>query len=305
MRRLVTLLGFAALLLGCAPEPQSLLLTVNPWLGYDPFVLARERGLLDPRLRIVEVMSNSDSRRALANGLIEATALTLDEALRAADAGIPIRIVAVLDVSEGADALLARPDIERLDQLEGKRIGVESGAVGSLMLDRLLTTAGLQRDAVQIVAVEASQHAALLQSGRVDAVITFEPMRTQLERRGYRVLFDSRALPGEIIDVLVARPGVDTALLLDTWRVGLTALARDRLAAAEVLAHGVDLSVEEYQQALSGLRFVFPEESARWLSGGKTAPLVERAAAIAEELRHRGEIKRPPEWQILLGRATQ
>ncbi len=306
MRRRLILLGFVALLLGCAPAPQSpLLLTVNPWLGYDPFVLARERGLLDPRVRIVELMSNSDSRRALANGLSEATALTLDEALRAADAGIPIQIVAVLDVSAGADAVLARPDIERLDQLRGKRIGVETGAVGSLMLARLLAAAGLQEDAVQIVDVEASQHAEVLQSGLVDAVITFEPMRTQLERRGFPVLFDSRALPGEIIDVLVVRPGIDAAPLIEAWRAGLAALERDPLAAAEVLARGVDLSVEEYQQALSGLRFVSPQESARWLSGGAASPLAEQAKAIVAELTQHGEITRPPDWPALLGGARR
>jgi NitT/TauT family transport system substrate-binding protein len=302
MRRRLILLGFVALLLGCAPAPQSpLLLTVSPWLAYDLFVLARERRMLDPRVRIVELMSNSDSRRALANGQTQAAALTLDEALRVGDAGIPIQIVAVLDVSEGADALLARPDIERLDQLRGKRIGVETGAVGSLMLARLLSAAGLSKDAVQIVDVEASQHAALLQGGRVDAVITFEPMRTQLERRGYRVLFDSQMLPGEIIDVLVVRAGIDAKPLLDAWRAGLTALERDRLAAAEVLARGVDLSVEEYQQALSGLRFVSPQESARWLSGGEASPLAERAKAIVAELTHHGLLERPPDWPALLG----
>ncbi|NWG31082.1 MAG: ABC transporter substrate-binding protein [Rhodocyclaceae bacterium] len=306
MRRLIALLGLAFLLAACAPEPTPpLRLAVNPWIGYDPFVLARDRGPLDARLRIVEVASNSDSQRALANGMIEAAALTLDEALRLADAGVPLEIVAVLDVSAGADAVLARPEIDRLDKLRGRRIGVEAGAVGALMLARLLAAAGIDDSEVTILSVEAGQHVAVLTSGRVDAVVTFEPMKSQLARRGYRVLFDSRVLPGEIIDVLVVRPGVDARPLLAAWQTGLAALEQDRLAAAQTLARGVELSAEEYLDALSSLRLFRVEESAEWFDGGAAAPLARRAQPVVAELMRRGEIKQPPDWAALLGKGRR
>lgn len=302
MRLLVAISGLLFLLLGCAPAPPPpLRLAVNPWIGYDPFVLARERGLLDARLKIVEVASNSDSQRLFANGLIEAVALTLDEALRLADAGVPLEIIAVLDVSEGADAVLARPDIDRLDKLKGHRIGVETGAVGSLMLARLLAAAGLEEDEVTVVPVEASQQVGMMRNGRIDAVVTFEPMKSQLLRQGYRVVFDSRALSGEIIDVLAVRPGIERAPLLAAWREGLAALERDRLAAAQTLARGVDLSAEEYRQALSGLRFFTTETSAQWLEGGAAARLAAQAQPVVAELLRLGDIGHPPDWQALLG----
>lgn len=302
MRQSVALLGLVFLLLGCAPAPPPpLRLAVNPWIGYDPFVLARERGLLDARLKIVEVASNSDSQRALANGLIEAAALTLDEALRVADAGVPIEIVAVLDVSQGADAVLARPEIDRLDQLKGRRIGVETGAVGSLMLGRLLAAAHIAQDEVTVVSVEASQQVGMMRNGRLDALVTFEPMKTLLIRDGYRVLFDSRTLAGEIIDVLVARPGADKVPLIAAWRTGLAALEQDRRASALTLARGTDLTAEEYLQAFSGLRFFTGEESAQWLAGGEASRLVASAQPIVAELLRQGDITQPPDWQALLG----
>jgi ABC-type nitrate/sulfonate/bicarbonate transport system substrate-binding protein len=38
---------------------------MNPWVGYDPLVLARDRGLTDPRqLRVVELASASETLRS-------------------------------------------------------------------------------------------------------------------------------------------------------------------------------------------------------------------------------------------------
>jgi len=43
--------------------------------------------------------------------------------------------------------------------------------------------------------------------GRVDAVVTFEPARTMLVKKGAAVLFDSSSMPGEVVDVLIVRKG--------------------------------------------------------------------------------------------------
>lgn len=300
MRRLVCLLAWLFLLSGCSPPTPPLRLVVNPWIGYDPFLLAREESQLEEGIKIVEVLSNSESQRVFANGLVEAAALTLDEALRLADRGVPLRIAAVLDVSMGADAVLARPDIQRLDQLKGRRIGVETGAVGALMLARLLEAAKLKADEVSILPIEVTQHVALLSDGRLDAVITFEPVRTQLLRQGFRVLFDSHALPNQIIDVLVIQPEVDARPLITAWQTGLDTLQKDPSAATAKLATGTDLSADEYRHALTGLRFLSHTESTQWLAGGAEALLVTQAQPIVTELIKAGLLQRPPDWPLLL-----
>jgi NitT/TauT family transport system substrate-binding protein len=45
----------------------------------------------------------------------------------------------------------------------------------------------------------------------VDAVVTYEPVRTKLKNAGARQIFDSTAHPGEIVDVLVVRTSYLTA----------------------------------------------------------------------------------------------
>lgn len=294
-----------ALLAGCQPAPQPpIRLTVNPWVGYDPLILAREQGLVDGRrLRVIELMSNSDSLRALRHGLTDAAALTLDETLRLADEGVPLRIIALLSESRGADAVLASDDITQPAALKGKRIGVEDTAVGALVLDRILAAAGLTRADVEVVHVEAAQHAAMLKNGRLDAVVTFEPFKRQLQAQGFRVLFDSRAMPGEILDVLVTRgplPPEREALIRQAWAKGLAQLAANPQAAAALLAPGVDLTPEDYQATLQGLHFFTAEEERAQRT---PEALARQAAPLVRTLLAQGHLSRPPDWAALLGQA--
>ncbi|WP_341929541.1 ABC transporter substrate-binding protein, partial [Methyloversatilis discipulorum] len=154
------------LLAGCGEAPQlPLRVGLNPWVGYDPLVLARERGLFDPSdLRVVELETSSESARQLRNGLIEAAGLTLPEAVELAAAGIDVRVVAVLSLSRGADAVLARPGIGSADRLRGGRIGLEDTALAAIMLQRLLETGGLRRDEVSLVMLPVVEHESALKA---------------------------------------------------------------------------------------------------------------------------------------------
>ena len=48
----------------------------------------------------------------------------------------------------------------------------------------------------------------LFTRGDVDVVVTAEPWATRLEKQGARRLYDSRAIPGRIVDVLAVRTAV-------------------------------------------------------------------------------------------------
>jgi NitT/TauT family transport system substrate-binding protein len=192
---------------GCSAPPPPLRIGAHPWPGYELMYLAHARGLLQPdQLRLVEVPSATASLRALAAGTLEGAGLTLDEVLSARARGLMLRVVAVFDVSHGADVLLASPDITSLAALRGRRVGVEHSATGALMLDAALQAGGLTPADVRMVPLAFDEHAVALRSSRVDAVVTFDPARTQLLADGAQLLFSSAQVPGLIVDVLAVRP---------------------------------------------------------------------------------------------------
>lgn len=292
----------------CSPPPSPpLRVGVNPWVGYDPLVLARERDLVDPvRVRVVELGSNNESIRSLRNGVLEAAALTLGETLRLADEGVMLKIVAVLDTSHGADAVVAKPAVHSAADLVGRRIAVESSAAGALMLSRLLAAGGLRFDQVEVVWVEAAQHENILGSGLAEAVITFEPMRSRLVAAGAHVIFDSRQMPDEIIDVLAVRASVlderrdDVIELLASWERGRRALEEDPTGAAALLAPGTGLSIAEYLAAFEGLTLRGLGDMDRLLPGVSPAGAGTVPQPLIDNLLERKLIRRRPDWGSLI-----
>ena len=311
-RGLLHVAAVAAVLVlqACQPAPISpLTVGVHTWVGYDPLVLARDQGLLEAQqVKVVELSSSSETQRHFRNGLLDAAALTLDEALGLSDQGIDLRVVAVLDASVGGDAVLAGESIRSLADLRGARIAVEGTTVGQLMLQRLLQAAGLALSDVQVVNADVNRHLSELQSGRVGAAVSHEPLASVLRAAGYRVVFDSRQMPGDIVDVLVVRTELlqtrpaQVDALLGAWRDGVQALRADPLAAARLLAPGADLQPDAYLSVLEGLRLYTPEESLQQLNG-TPPPLAQDAGRLVATLQQMGRIRNAPDWSLLLAPA--
>lgn len=303
---LLLVLSLGLIRCGDMPPP-PLSIGTNVWPGYEPMYLARDMGWFSPHDgRMVEFEDSPEVMRALRFGAIDAAALTLDEALRLKAEGVPLRIVLVMDQSNGADVLLARPGIKTLADLKGKRIGVEIGAVGSYMLRRALDKAGLSEQSVRIVSMDVNADEAAYRDGRIDAVVTFEPERTRLIAAGAHVLFDSSEIPGEIVDVLVVRPEAASrrhrgqwAHIMGAWFHALAYLHEHPQDAARHMALRLKLSPQEVLAACGRLRFPDMDENLRLMQGAP-APLSTVASRTSALMLDRGLIAHQPDLEGLV-----
>lgn len=196
-----------ALLAGCdGTKSGPLRLATNVWPGYEPLYLARERGKLDPALvRLVELSSASQVIQALRNDLIDAACVTLDEALLLTASGEALSVVLVTDISNGGDMIIGQPGINSINELPGKKVGYEAGALGAYMVVRAMEQANVDISTLKLVSLKVNEHKNAFDSRSVDAVVTFEPVAGQLLASGGHKLFDSSQIAGEIVDVLVVK----------------------------------------------------------------------------------------------------
>lgn len=275
------------MLAACTQPTPPLRIGTNIWAGYEPLYLARNIGLLAPeQARLVEYTSASQVMEAFADGAIEAAALTLDEALLLQQQGTGARIVLVMDYSNGADVLLAKPEIGDLSALRGKRVGVEKTALGAYMLSRALSHAGIPYRDIKPVALDVHAHESAYLTDKVDAVVTFEPVKGKLLAAGARNLFDSSQIPGEIIDVLVVRDDLDASrlsqaqALLKAWFGALEYLRLHPAEAAEHMAPRLHLDAAGTLQALEGIRLPGESENRKLLQGSP-APLAGQISKLA------------------------
>ncbi|MBM4263625.1 MAG: hypothetical protein FJ145_19635 [Deltaproteobacteria bacterium] len=289
-----------SLWLGCSPPLDPVLhVCTNQWTGYEPLYLARSlRYFNDNDIQLMEYLSASDCMRAFGNGTVEAAALTLDEALQLVEDGVALKIAQVLDFSNGADVVLTRPEIASLAALKGRRVAVENSATGAYVLQRALQKGGLRHDEVHIVAAVVSEHERVYQAGAVDAVVTFDPVRTRLKAAGLRELFSSREIPGEIVDILIVQRDFaerfpnDVQQLQSAWYRALDYLRTQPKDAAERIAPRSGLTAEQFHRTLSDIHFPTPEEN-RKLLGGRPAELLAPARRIMETMLEKQLLRRP------------
>lgn len=270
-----TFVLFCALLgAGCNQNSEpTLRIGTGVWPGYEPLYLARELGYLDSnRIRLIEYTSTSQVLKAYRNELIDAAAVTLDEAISLQAAGEDVRVVLVMDVSDGADALVARADIQRLEDLEGQRIGVEHSAVGAYLISRIIEKAELDQSQLQIVPLEVNRHLRAFLDGEVDAVVTFEPVRSRLLDAGGRILFDSSQIPGEIVDVLIVRAdglaglGNQVDYLQQAWFKVIMQIAKSPQSHLASLNSRLRLDEKDVSAVFSAIHFPDRADNQRMLS---------------------------------------
>ena len=110
----------------CGPRYEPpLRVGLGQWMGYETLFLARDLGYYPQLpLRLVELASSTQAMDGLKVGKLDVAGLTMDEALTLAHEGVPIAIIWVMDISAGADAVVARPDIRQLAEIKGKRVDV-------------------------------------------------------------------------------------------------------------------------------------------------------------------------------------
>lgn len=212
-RQFMLYLGVMALVFavqGCEwVTDRPISIAAHVWPGYEMMFLARNEGVLDTKLvNLVETTSATNSLQALSEGRVDGAALTLDEVLQARAKGMPLSVVMIFDVSAGADVLIARPGIKKLADLKGRRIGYESGALGALMLAETLRAGGLTIRDVKLVSLAINEQQDAWMRDQVDALVTYEPVSSQLRAQGAVSLFDSRQIPNTIVDVLAFRSDV-------------------------------------------------------------------------------------------------
>lgn len=307
------ILLLAMLVSGCSrPDDEPLRIGMNLWPPGEFLYLARELGYFDEAglpIRLVEFGSISDSRRAFEKGRLDGLAATLSEVLAARNPdGERLVIERLINISEGADFIIADKSIESIEALKGRRVAVEPGSVSLYLLLRALERAEIAPQDVQIVAKDPTSMTLSLQRGQVEAIVTYTPMdQTLREDERFHVLFSSKEIPGEIIDVYAFSASVqanrakELELFHRVMDRAFEFYRENPERALEIMARRHHLSGPEFGLALhEGIRLITPEEQTYFL--GKESPIHTMLVRIAPVMEMIAPIKKPAEgseeWQL-------
>lgn len=265
---------FLLLLIGCSQKPQEeVSIGTNTWPGYESLYLAQEKGFFPETVRMRRMGSASEVLQAFRKGTIDMAALTMDEALLLKDQGYDIKVVLLLDISNGGDAIIAHKDIADVKALKGKRVGFENTALGAYILERALEENNMSFSDITALPAAYADHENFFLNHIVDAVVTFDPARTKLLNAGGKQIFDSSMIPGEIVDVLVVRMKLlkkNKALVkavIGGWNSAYTMMQQKPAEAAAVIARHQKITPEAFNASLQGLELPGLEKNRDFLTG--------------------------------------
>jgi len=275
---------------GCTDkkEPISTLhLGSTVWPGYEPLFLGQKKNIIDKKsIHLVEYISSSQTLRAFRRGQIDAAALTLYDALLLLSEGIGIKVVLVFDVSNGGDVIISQNRFLHFKDLYGKTIGLEKSTMGLHVLSKALKINDMKIGDVKIKKFEGYEHERAFEKRELDAIVTYEPMRSRMLKEGANEVFSSKEMPNEIIDVLIIRdeylnkhPKQIKKLIVDWYRT-LEYYKANIVESNTFFAKRLKLDPKDVNGSFDTLILPSKEENIKLLNEGETPFLLKVSANI-------------------------
>jgi NitT/TauT family transport system substrate-binding protein len=170
-----------------------------------------------------------DSAKDLVEGRLDIATFGMLDLLDSIAHGADLVAIVNADYSAGAEKLIARPGIDNLPGLKGKKIAVSRNSYFAYILDVALGRVGLKTEDVQIADIRPEKAGEALIKGEVDAMLTFEPHATRgLEAIKGRDLFDTSQTPGLSPTLIVLKRkfieerGDDATAFVKVWQRATT-----------------------------------------------------------------------------------
>ena len=204
--------------MGIAQQKPSFTVGWSVYAGWDPYYYMAKSGILRKwadkygiNIR-VQRFDYAPSLDAFVAKNLDACAMTNMEALdMPAAAGVDTTAVLIGDYSNGNDAVIVRQNLG-LAQIPGKPVLLVEKTVSQYLFERAMAMNGLGDQIRRVKYINTSDSdiaSAFMTDASKPVVVTWKPLVSQILRaKNVKVVFNSSQIPGEILDLLVARTEV-------------------------------------------------------------------------------------------------
>lgn len=291
--------AMAADAIPATPEEGGFKIGIEPWLGYGLWHVAAKKALFaEHGLKDVEIVNfteDKDINAALASGQLDAANIATHTAMGMVAAGLPVKIVTLLDFSLSADAIIAGKDVASVADLKGKQVAFEEGTTSDILLNYALASHGMTLADIEPVPMPAADAGSALIAGRVPVAVTYEPYisAARAQDPAVKLLFTAGEDPGLVSDVLVVRDEVlkerpgQVLAMLKTWDAALAYYQAHTEESRGIIAEAVGAPPADLVTAFDGVRYYSVAEAKQALAGDfrtKTFADVLKAAKQAKLL---------------------
>lgn len=250
-------------LISCSEHPQKIRIGYNTWAGYEAVAIANKKGFFKAAgldVTIQQYNTLDDVKQAFADNRIDVMFSTSNEVILLAEKHKDPKIVLVADYSNGSDALVAHNDIHTLQDLKGKKVGVELGSVSHFILLKALQSAHMSEKDIYLVDVNNAQAQSQFANQTLDAITTWSPYTLKALKAGGHVIFSSSEIPKQIVDVmsirktLIEQRSQDCQKLVNAYLNTLLWFDENHHSGIAIMARAAKMTTEEFSRSLKGIK---------------------------------------------------
>lgn len=276
-----------------AAQTAPLKIAYSDWPGWVAWEVAIQKGFFKDEGVNVEFVwfEYLPSMDAFSAGKVDAVCVTNGDALVTGGNGKPSTGIVINDFSDGNDKIVAKPGINSIKDLKGKKVGLELNLVEHLMMLKALEMNGMTESDITLVNFPTNETPQALTSGGVDAVASWYPIAGQTLKQmpGSKALFTSKDVPGLIYDTLtVSRESLATrrAEWLKVVKVWFKTLAfiqnpATHEEAVKLMAARVKVTPAEYEENMKGTHLLDLDENIKHLKEGAGLDSIYGSSVIA------------------------
>lgn len=192
---LIAVLGLVLGLGGASWAAEPVHISGLTWPGYGFWFIVKEKGLApDLDISYQRIEDPNQSFNLLTAGKIDVVSSTIEFTPIGVDSGMPLKLVAFGNLSNGTDKILAAPDVNSAADLKGKDVAVLEGGLAQIYMAMWLEKNGVPFNAVNYKNIIADDALGAMIGGKVAAAEFWEPYASNLLKalHGSKVLADSK-----------------------------------------------------------------------------------------------------------------
>lgn len=285
-----------------ANSSEPIKIAVTAWNPNMFMRLAEELGYFEEagvNVELVDFVEFSDVPAAFNAGQLDGAFFSSFEVISPSSQGVDMKIVAIVDNSVGADALIAANEYSTLESLKGKKIGVGFDTVSHIFLMLLLEENGYSLDDFELIDMGASARANALVTGDIDATAIFEPFisSTMASDPSIQVIADTSAYPTMINDCIAFSGSVlenrkeDVVKIMNCWYKAMKYWEENTEEATDIMAKQLDTTSEDFTETMKKLHMVDAESSLEQMTSSGEGSWTDSVSMMVDFLMEREMIE--------------
>ncbi len=302
-RMLAAAVAISAVIVGATPTmaADTIRCAYPYWFGFAPVPVAIELGYFaEEGLEVTTVYDNDRANvmPAFDSGDLDCTMRTIGEHMSrplAIDSNLVV--IGTIDVSVGADGVVAGPEIKSVADLVGKTFAGEINHPGTVMVAHALKQIGKSLADLDLKLIATDDSAAVFEDTSVAAVATWEPMMSEIvdntARTGSHILLSSADFNGLVTDVVIVRkddfqanPEKYAKLLRGIYRA-VDLFNKDPAKFLEVAAPAFEVTPDQMKVDIGGLVYTSYEDAVDFMGSAgskKLAGVIDSLTGINVDL---------------------